>query len=172
MDFTRLATAEHVTFRDDVMPILGLQCTQSSCHVGDAPAAKLYLGVRCVYDQKSPHHCTFVDAPDPASSTGVMPLTADIVERVYQGLLAPSNTAPEVQRVTPGDPRASFLIDKIGGTHDDRGYDCVALGSMGVGGPCGSAMPFGSSGLCDLGDQGPPAFDTIAAWVLQGARDD
>jgi hypothetical protein len=170
-DFTHLATAEHMSLRDDVMPIFGLSCTMSSCHGGDTPAAGLYLGVRCAYDENSPHHCAFVDAPDPtASPPDLRPLTPEVVARVYVDLLATSKTAPAVQRITPRDPGASFLVDKIAGTHDDRGYDCTAVASSGVGGPCGSAMPFGSSGLCDVGLQ--ESFNTIAAWVLQGAHED
>lgn len=171
-DFIRLASAEHVSLRDDVMPIFGLSCTMSSCHGGDTPAAKLYLGVRCVYDESSPHRCTFPDTPDAAPwPPGAMPLTPEVVDRVYESLLAASDTALNVPRVAPGDPGASFLVDKISGTHNDRGYDCASSGAVDFG-PCGAAMPFGTSGLCDLGGPTSSQFNTIAAWVLQGARNE
>jgi hypothetical protein len=169
-DFSRLATAERVSLRDDVLPIFGLNCAMSSCHGGDAPAAKLYLGVRCVYDESSPHRCTFPDSP-PQSPPDAMPLTPEIVDRVYQDLLVASGTAPNVPRVTPGDPDTSFLVDKIGGTHNNRGYDCVSSSSAEFG-PCGAAMPFGSSGFCQFDGFGASSFNTIAAWVLQGARNE
>ena len=167
-DFTRLAAAEHVSLRDDVMPIFGLSCAMSFCHGNDKPPAKLYLGVRCVFDENSPHRCTFPDEPGAASQPDVAPLTPEIVDRVYQGLLAASNTAPEVQLVTPGDPDASFLVDKLLGTHNDRGYDCASSGPVELG-PCGAAMPFGSPGFCAFDGFESSTFNTIAAWVLQGA---
>jgi hypothetical protein len=171
-DFTHLATAERVSLRDDVMPIFGLSCTMSSCHGGDTPAAKLYLGVRCVYDENSPHRCTFPDSLDGAPwPPDTMPLTAEGMDRVYSDLLAASGTAPSVPRVTPGDPAASFLVDKIRGTHNNRGYDCVSSSPVEFG-PCGSAMPFGTSGLCGADTFDSTSFNTIAAWVLQGARNE
>jgi hypothetical protein len=171
-DFTRLATAEHVSLRDDVMPIFGLSCTMSSCHGVDESAANLYLGPRCVYDESSPHRCTFPDSPDAAPwPPGAMPLTAEVLDAVYQGLLASSNTAPAVQLVAPRDPGASFLVDKLRGTHNLRGYDCVSLRPEEMVGPCGRAMPFGSS-LCEFGSSGASQFNTIVAWVLQGAQEE
>lgn len=167
-DFSRLATTERMSLRDDVMPIFGLQCAMSSCHGSDTPAAKLYLGPRCVYDENSAHRCTFPDTPDGA---GAMPLTADIVDRVYQDLLATSSTVANLSRVKPGDPNASFLIDKIGDTHNNRGYDCVSANSVDFG-PCGAAMPFGTPGFCQFDTFGASSFNTIAAWVLQGAKNE
>jgi hypothetical protein len=171
-DFPRLATAKRVSLRDDVMPIFGLSCTMSSCHGGEEPPAKLYLGVRCAYDETSPHRCTFPDAPGQSTNPEAMPLTPEVVDRVYPGLLASSRTAPTVPLVSSGDPSASFLVDKLRGTHNARGYDCVSFGSDETDGPCGRAMPLGSSSLCDLGSSGASQFNTIVAWVLQGARDD
>jgi hypothetical protein len=170
-DLTRLATAERVSLRDDVMPIFGLSCTMSSCHGGDEPPAKLYLGVRCAYDENSAHRCTFPDEPGTAAQPDVAPLTPEVVDRVYQGLLTASSTAPAVPLVAPGDPGASFLVDKLRGTHNVRGYDCVSLRPEEMVGACGRAMPFGSS-LCDLGSSGASQFNTIVAWVVQGARNE
>jgi hypothetical protein len=141
-DFTRLGSAERVSLRDDVMPIFGSMCAARFCHSGDNPTANLYLGE---------------------------PVTADIVDRVYQGLLAASTTAPAVPLVTPGDPDASFLVDKLRGTHNSRGYDCISNRADEFIGPCGRAMPHGSS-LCELGSASQ--FNTIAAWVVQGARNE
>jgi hypothetical protein len=169
-DFTRVQGAARVSLRDDVMPVFGLSCVTNSCHLG-APAtsaAHLYLGVRCKYDPGS-LQCVFPDAPD-ADPGKPQPLPQSIVDAVHEALLAPSVTAPAVWRVTPGDPGASFLVDKLAGTHNDRGYDCAraAQGDPREG-PCGAAMPLGGGTLCLAGERGRKRFDTVVAWIAQGA---
>ena len=169
-DFTRFEHVPRVSFRDDVMPVFGLMCAVSSCHTGGTPAAHLYLGVHCQYDAKARQSCRFVDVPDPNGT--YQPLTESVLDSVRAALLSPSVTAPAVARVVPGNPGASFLVDKIAGTQGDRGYDCTAAQSPGVSNqPCGVTMPFGSDPLCMIASD-TSRFDAVVTWIAQGARDD
>nr|WP_246415763.1 hypothetical protein [Novosphingobium taihuense] len=63
----------------------------------------------------------------------------------------PSDGAPAILRVAPGEPGKSYLVMKIEGTHLDHGGQ-------------GARMPFGGFPLDDA--------DTakIRAWIAQGAK--
>lgn len=171
-DFSRLEGAAAVSFEADVMPMFGLMCAQSMCHAGTTPRAELYLGVRCRYDPEA-RSCTFPSvAPADPLSNEPQPLTRTVVDAVYESLMRPSTVAPAVRRVAPGDPGASFLVDKIAGRHNDRGYDCTSPSAELPPMPCGSPMPFGTPGLCVLSETSQARFDVIATWIAQGAKND
>lgn len=82
-------------------------------------------------------------------------------------LLAQSTTEPSLPRVTPYDPTKSFLLDKLTGNQNERGYSGCAnqLPSNGAG-ACGDVMPPNTGGLC--ADQ-PQKVIAIARWILAGA---
>lgn len=171
VDFSRLDGADPVSFRSDVMPIFGLSCNTSQCHDADRPKAQMYLGPRCKYNADS-GECVFNQEGQPPQDGLDMedPLTDMVVQQILSNIVsAASATAPALNRIEPGDPGNSFLIDKIADRQDDLSVDCTPQDPTAVG-QCGSPMPPPSATLC-LQKNGQGRFDTIATWVLQGAAD-
>ena len=64
-----------------------------------------------------------------------------------------------MKRVEPGDPAASWLMQKLDGTQSDFTAQCV-------GGSCGSQMPIGQPPLS------PAVRDAIRTWIANGAVND
>jgi hypothetical protein len=151
VDYARLAGHRRVAFRADVMPILHRSCAlSSSCHDSDRPQAGLVLGDPC--------------------DAGVCPtLSESAITAIYDNLLEASLTAPAVKRVVLNKPAESFLLDKMADVQNQKGYACTPQAS-GVEG-CGTGMPPSGPALCNQSD-GQERFDSIAAWVLQGASND
>lgn len=156
-----------VSFRGDLMPIFGLSCAASQCHGAEPRKASLFLGPRCAFDADARWKCTFPTLSSPDASKP-QPLTEEIVQEVYTGLLGPSATAPAVRRVTPGAPGASFLVDKLMNTHNGKGYACVKQDPR-ASGECGDLMPLNSSFCSPTSTTGPSRVSAIAAWIAQGA---
>jgi hypothetical protein len=77
----------------------------------------------------------------------------------YASLVGVASTElPTMNRVQPGDPAASWLVQKLDGTQGSFTGQCVAT--------CGSQMPAGQGPL-------PAAVrDAIRAWILNGAVND
>jgi hypothetical protein len=138
--------ASGTSLEHDLMPIFGAACTFSSCHDRSAKKAGLVLG-----DPRSP--------TDPT-----------LLKEVRDSLLAPSTTvkSPVVPRVTPFDPTTSFLLDKVTGTQNDRGYsECRNQDpSRGPADTCGDAMPLGNPDYCS---KAPEKIIAIAQWIRDGA---
>jgi hypothetical protein len=143
LDYAAIAAADTtpVSLADDVMPIFQGACNFNACHGLTRPAAQLTLG--------------------PANNTEV---TAAHLQTVLDNVVnVDSRTAPEARLVVPGDPGASFLIQKMDGTHDTRGYDCTPQDPKVTG--CGIPMPYGSSPLCTQDNQS--RFNVIVRWIAQ-----
>jgi hypothetical protein len=68
-----------------------------------------------------------------------------------------SEERPDRRYVTPGDPRASYLVDKLEGRLVDT--ECVDH-------DCGERMPARNPPLSDV------ARGMVRAWIAQGASDD
>ena len=64
-----------------------------------------------------------------------------------------------MNRVQPGDPTMSWLVQKLDGTQSNFNAQCG-------GGSCGSQMPIGQPQL----SQG--VRDAIRTWIMNGAADD
>jgi hypothetical protein len=126
-DYSELPAAS-VSLEHDLMPIFKASCTFSSCHDRSAKKAGLVLG-------------------DPTS-----PTDASLLKEVRDSLLAPSTTvkSPVVPRVTPGDPTKSFVLDKLTGIQNDRGYaQCANQDPRGSSAnTCGDPMPLGDAKFC------------------------
>ena len=89
------------------------------------------------------------------------------LKTVRDSLLAPSETVvgSSLPRVTPFDPTKSFVLDKVTGTENDRGYRCQSQDASEPL-PCGGPMPKGGSSLCV---QSSDSALAIAQWIRQGA---
>lgn len=156
LDFTRLTSHATVSLTNDVMPIFGLSCVASSCHDKDSPIASLYLGPHC-----TPNVTTKV-----CEYATTDPLTATEVTNVWTNLVGfASKTAPAVMRVAAGDPANSFLLQKTSNTQSTHNYACMPQDPGATG--CGDEMPPGAT-LCTQ-NNGQERWDTIAAWIQQGA---
>lgn len=119
-----------VTFAKDVMPIFAQSCAFTSCHGSSAGSAN---GV-------------FLGGTDPA--------------RVHQAIVdVRSSKLPTMSFVKPGDPRESFLLRKMDGSH------CL-LDTQCTGGDCGQSMPRNDETLS------VETRDTIRRWIAQGAKND
>ena len=70
-----------------------------------------------------------------------------------------SEQLPTMRRVEPGDPAASWLMQKLDGTQNAFDAECVAMN-------CGADMPL-SRPLLDAA-----ARDAIRAWIASGAAND
>ena len=143
-DYSQLPAAE-VSLERDLMPMFGASCTFSSCHDRSSKKAGLFLG-------------------DPSS-----PIDPTLLMEVRDSLLAPSMTvtAPAVPRVTPGDPTKSFLLDKVTGSQDGRGYTCESQEpSPADSTSCGATMPFGYADYCA---ENPHKVGAMAAWIRDRA---
>ncbi len=122
------------SFEADVLPILRQSCGLStSCH-GNPSSSRNYLG------------------PSPDSA-----LTPDDVALVLaDNVGVPSNAAPTMNLITPGDAAQSFLLYKI----EDR----LGCPELACDGDCGDSMPPGNQLLP------ADARRTIAAWIQAGAK--
>ncbi|MBM4362610.1 MAG: hypothetical protein FJ104_08005 [Deltaproteobacteria bacterium] len=171
-DYARLSSAEPVSLKGDLMPMFGLSCVYSQCHNERDEKAGLYLGVKCDYDADAEWKCTFPDTPaGPDLVKDSQPITQELVDRVHTSLLGAAATVPggAVKRVVPGDPAASFLIQKLAGTHKEQSHTCENQDPSRSNEACGDNMPPGSEGLCFQKNTGQTKFDAFAAWVRQGA---
>lgn len=165
VDFRDLASAPAVSFRNDIMHMFGLSCTQAACHGTGAtqPQAELLLGPPCGSFDSATMQCSFATTP----------LTDDLVTQVWTnlvGVAAVTVNSPIVLRVAPGDPMGSFLIHKTAGTHENQGYMCTPQVTT-VDTPCGNAMPPLGQPLCLL-PNGQTRFDKLAKWILDDAQND
>ena len=159
------APAAPISFTNDLMPIFGLSCIQSSCHNESTKKAGLILGdpkacanpMGC-YDSTAKWQYKFTGTLDPA-----------LVAEVYTNLVnVASKTAPAVMRVKSGDPQNSFLMDKISNAQGSKGYTCQNQDPTTGGPPCGMSMPLNATDLC----HDPTATDkgiAIAQWIKAGA---
>jgi hypothetical protein len=142
LDYAAIAAADTtpVSLAEDVMPIFQGACNFQSCHDMDrrpTPLAQLALG--------------------PRSSTATEAQLQSVLDNLIN---VASATAPEARRVVPGDPGASFLVQKMAGTHDEQGYACTPqdVGATG----CGTAMPPASAPFCES-----DRFNVIVRWIAQ-----
>lgn len=134
-------TGPDVSFESDLMPFFSTTCAFGGCHDGHTRQAGLYLGPN------------FVDGAADA------PTRAEVL----QSLLAVSTTAPSLHRVTPSNPKHSFLIIKIEGCQNSMGLSC---GGAVKGKPCGDRMPA-------LSDELPKDKQSLLArWIARGALGD
>lgn len=186
IDYASYAAAPAVSFRTDVLPIFGFQCTQSSCHQPGAHKAGLILGYRCDYDKDAKWSCKFPTTPTYIEGsatdidvTAAQPLDPATVATVRTNLLAPANTVNggATPRVVPLHPEKSFLVQKLADTESMQGYTCTnqdpssspnAPGSN-MPAPCGTYMPLNGERFCQGSYR--TRFDAIAAWIAQGALD-
>ncbi len=177
IDYTQYtATGTPVSFQNDVMPIFGEDCTASLCHNDHDKEAGLDLGTPCLSVSVTGDVCTFATAPNQSpTNPNIVPLTTDLIKTVHDSLLSKSATvdsadaAPGVKRVAPGDPKDSFIMQKLSDTENDQGYSCTNQDDSHEEnpGPCGEFMPQGGVPLC--AGKSRPKFDTIANWIAQGA---
>ena len=124
------AQAPTVSFARDVMPIFTQSCAFSSCH-GSATG----------------------------NSNGVF-LGGSDAAKVHRAIVdVRSSKLPTMSFVKPGDPRESFLMRKMDGSH------CV-LDAQCTGGDCGQSMP--------RNDETLPVDtrDTVRRWIAQGSKND
>lgn len=161
------------SFKDDVLPIFSLACTASACHnVNDSNAkADLVLGVKGTYSAGTGNwdwSFPTTGGSDPVKDP--QPLTQTVIDTVYADLLLSSKTVPSVMRVVPGDPAASFLLDKMADIQNSQPYvsECVNQDpTKSLQGPCGDKMPqTGAGALCVTS---PDRFQAVVQWVQQGA---
>lgn len=162
-DFSGLPTTPPVSFEHDLMPIFGLSCIASSCHDRSAKKAGLVLG--------DPSACgpPGTSCYDPAAKWKYKfpgPIDPNLLNEVFSNLVASSMTVPGLQRVTPGNPGQSFLIDKISGLENSKQYPvpCQSQDPTRPG-ACGSDMPLNSPSLCQ---DSPDKVRAIATWINQG----
>lgn len=74
---------------------------------------------------------------------------------LYAALVdVPSTQLPSMDLIEPGNPAASYLVNKVNNTQ----------GGLGCPRGCGRAMPPRGAGLT------PDELDTVNAWVLAGAQ--
>lgn len=177
IDFASYAKAPPVSFRSDVMPIFGFQCTLSSCHRPADHKAGLVLGYRCAPDMSAKFGCRFPTAPTyiegstSIDATKEQPLDEATVAMVRMSLLSPAETVngKTVARVAPMHPEASFILQKVAGTQNKQGYTCTNQDPRYSQDPCGILMPLGGEPMCQGSYR--PRFDALAAWIAQGAPD-
>ncbi len=172
---TIAANAPPVSFRDDIMPIIGLSCVAGECHNVNEPRprADLVLGVKCAYDAAAKWKCTF-----PATSAGpdlvkdAQPLTQAVLDTAHASMLEFSKTVPSLKRVEPGDPSKSFLLDKTSDTQDEGPYqaECANQDTTKSSAACGGPMPITGSALCLMTGSGQDRFNAFVQWIAQGAQ--
>lgn len=175
VDYSSYGKGATVSFKDDVLPILGFSCTASGCHRPDQKESGFNAGYRCDYTATAKWKCVFPSAPDPNPPTDYSkshPLDDQIIGDVYDSLMAPAQTVTDgsVKRVMPGDPANSFLTLKLADQENSKGYTCTNQDSSHEQNPqpCGASMPQGTDALCDDASS-RPKFDAIAEWIAQGA---
>jgi hypothetical protein len=141
----REATA--VSFRSELMPLFAERCNFGGCHLGEGSEGQLQLGLTCVFDPFT-STCTAGDAG----------LAADITLQVHANLLAPSNAAPALHRVEPGNPERSFILMKLAGCQNF--FESLTGCS-----DCGKLMPPNMA----LRESDPELFTLVAGWIAAGA---
>jgi hypothetical protein len=119
-----------VSFAKDVMPIFAESCAFSSCHGSMSGSSN---GV-------------FLGGTDP---TRVHQATVDVR----------SSKLPTMAFVKAGDPRESFLLRKMEGSHCGLAAQCT-------GSDCGQSMPQNDDTLPT------EKLDTVRRWIAQGAKND
>lgn len=164
VDYANLPTSPPVSFQQDLMPIFGLSCIASSCHDPSAKKAGLILG--------DPAACgpPGTSCYNPAAKWKYQfpgPLDPNLLQQVLTSLTSPSMTVPALQRIAPGKPENSFLLDKISGQENNKQYPvpCQSQDTTRPG-ACGSDMPLNSPSLCS---DSPDKVRAIAQWVMAGA---
>jgi hypothetical protein len=105
--------------------------------------------------------CAFSDCHDAVSRNGLAlgdrPLGAATVHPKLVG--RPARVLPSMSYVTAGNPRESFLMHKIDGSHCTLDARCEN-------GNCGTSMPR-TSDLLEESER-----DVIRRWIAQGAKND
>jgi hypothetical protein len=130
------------------MPLFPTHCNFGGCHLGRETTGQMQLGDSCTYDLRL-GTCTV----DPSS------LAPDVAATVHSNLLATSNAAPKLPRVTPGDVTRSFILMKLSGCQD-------AFPELTGCTYCGQFMPPGEP----LRESDPALFELIARWIADGAK--
>src|SRR5262249_51880297 len=130
-------------------------------------------GYKCGYDANAKWKCTFpATSMAPGDTSMAQPLDMQTISDVYMSLMAPSTTVNggTVMRGKPRDPANSFLLLKLPGQQDKKGYTCTnqdpSHESMPAP-PCGVSMPQNQALYCEMSYR--PRFDAIAQWIQQGA---
>lgn len=133
-DFTPPASFDaqnpKVSFSKDVMPLFKGSCAFTSCHGLQGSNNGVFLG----------------------ESGGPAAVHASLVGRR-------SSKLQTMDLVKAGDPRESFMMRKVDGSH------CVLDGQC-TGGTCGESMPRNEE-LMPIESR-----DTIRRWIAQGAKND
>lgn len=164
-DYSQLPTAG-VSLEHDLMPIFGASCTFSSCHDPTARKAGLLLGDPRAF---APDGGSCFDESAKWGCRIPMPIDANLLKDVRDSLLSSSTTVkePAIFRVAPRDPGKSFLLDKLTGNQDGRGYTCESQEPTPTSpASCGGPMPFGDSNFCKTN---PDKVSAIAEWIRDGA---
>jgi hypothetical protein len=159
--------ATGISLEHDLMPIFGQSCTYSECHDPAAKKAGLMLGDPSAF---GPGRSSCYDPSAKWGCSIPEPIDQNLLKSVRDSLLAPSMTVvtPAVPRVTPFDPTKSFLLDKVTGNQNKRGYaTCQNQDPSRSQGACGDAMPLSGPSLCE--DE-PARVMAIAAWIRDGAE--
>ncbi|MCL2447659.1 MAG: hypothetical protein FWD17_01795 [Polyangiaceae bacterium] len=135
-----------VSFANDVLPILEMQCGQanSACHgLGLSPklSGRPWLG----------------------NTGGAQTAAADVLKGI---VMVPAVEDPKLYEVAPGDSAHSFIVIKTNNQQDMYLSDCSACGSDPYTGlkDCGVAMPQSLPPI--PADQ----LQTIATWIDEGAQ--
>jgi hypothetical protein len=171
IDYATYGTGETISFRDDILPMLGLSCVASDCHGAyeASPKAGLNLGYKCAYDINAKWLCTFPTVPDPDKTKPQPDLP--IANDVYASLMELSTTdyGEMVVRVKAGDPANSFLVLKLADQQNSKGYACTNQDASHESNPppCGVSMPQNQDLYCQGSYR--PRFDAIARWIANGA---
>jgi hypothetical protein len=118
-----------VSFSKDVMPIFAQSCAFSTCHGSASNPNGVFLGG----SDAATIHRALVDVR--------------------------SSKLPTMSFVKPGDPRESFLMRKMDGSH------CV-LDAQCTDGDCGQSMPRNDDTLS------LETRDKVRRWIGQGAKND
>lgn len=136
------------SFANDVMPVIQRACNLSTCHGSSLPKGDLFMG-------PSLFSMGMMVTPDQATID--MVLTEELIN-------IPSATAPAVMLVMPGSPENSFMMTKIDGCQNVRGFTCTAQGGAVTNGVCGDDMPQSQPPLPDS------EKNMIRDWIAQGAK--
>jgi len=170
-----------VSFETDVVPILQRACTSSDCH--DDESTVVLPDKTCIFSEPNEekaagdlylgHLCCGGWTPTGCKNPEHR-LTADERTHIIRDYLVnvSSGTAPEMPRVTPGDPEKSFLMHKLDGCLDPEllGIECKPLpGTLNKDypPPCGDPQPRGTESIpFDVEE-----VEIFRRWIAEGARD-